>query len=64
MSSHPEKRQASPSPANDNGDAALTIEQMRFDLAIAGYADLIAELMRDHPGLDEETAIEHLHSFY
>ena len=46
-----------PKAANDNGDAPLTIEQMRFDLAVAGYADMIADLVRDYPGMSEAEAI-------
>ena len=53
-----------PKAANDNGDAPLTIEQMRFDLAVAGYADMIADLVRDYPGMSEAEAIARLHSFY
>jgi hypothetical protein len=64
MSPNPEMRKALALAANDNGDAPLTIEQMRFDLAVAGYADLIEEIVRNHPGLTEEEAVEHLHSFY
>jgi len=63
MSPNPEKCETSALPANDN-DAELTIAEMKSDLEKAGLGNLIKQLMDDHPGLSEETAIEHLHSFY
>lgn len=64
MATNPEIKKALALACNDNGDVELTIEQMRFDLAVAGYLDLIPQIMTNHPGLDEATAIEHLHAFY
>jgi hypothetical protein len=63
MSPNPEKRETSALPANDNS-TKLTIAEMKADLERAELGDLIKPLMDDHPGLSEEMAIEHLHSFY
>ena len=64
MSPNLETRKALALAANDNGDAELTIEQMKFDLVDQGLGDLIAELVRDHPDMSEAEAITRLHDFY
>jgi ParB-like chromosome segregation protein Spo0J len=56
------KGAASARPANDSR-VELTHAEMKADLEKAGIAHLIKPLMDDNPGLSEEMAIEHLHSF-
>lgn len=51
-------------PENHETTGEQTLEEMRADLERAGYLDLIEEIVRNHPGLTEEEAVEHLHSFY
>jgi hypothetical protein len=65
MITTPQKRHASPPPANDNGDAPPTVEQMRFDLAVAGYgADFLARFMKHYPNIPEAKAVEMFHAVY
>ena len=51
---------------NDNWPLSppLSLEEMREDLERAAYLDLIPQIMKNHPGVTEAEAIEHLHSFY
>jgi hypothetical protein len=50
--------------ANDNWRPPLPHEVMKADLIEAGYEHLIKALMEYYPNMSEETAVEHLHSFY